>query len=168
MLIKKVTWASYGSHSDSWFFAFEMLDGTSTFQVGASIPPALQQFIDRIRPVDDLCSFLRVQLGKNNSFVAWAKTSWACYGVPAALEAELCQLSAVHMRSTTITRGSLKGTLIQVAWHSDGTYFIEGQQGYFWHFESSVTHSAWVKLWSGKTAAPSLTELSELVVSNFS
>lgn len=164
--VKKVTWASYGSHPDSWFFAYEMTDGTPTFEVGAGIPLALKQFIERITPVDDLRSALRVQLGNNDSFVAWAKTSWACYGVPAAVEAKLCQLSTVHMRSNSSSRGSLEGTLSQVAWHGDGTYFFVAHQDYFWNFDSSIVHNAWIKLWSGNTAAPSLTELSELVVSS--
>ncbi|KAF1931286.1 uncharacterized protein M421DRAFT_417934 [Didymella exigua CBS 183.55] len=162
--VRKITWASYGSRPDSWFFAYEMTDGTSAFQVGETIPPALQQFIDRVRPVADLCSALRVQLGDNDSFFAWAKASWACHGVPAAIEAELCHLSGAHMRSATVTRGSLKGTLSQVTWHGDGSYFIGGQQGYFWHFESSIAHQAWARLWSSGTAAPSLTELAELVL----
>lgn len=164
--VKKVTCAAYGSHHNSWFFAYELQDGSSTFQVGAGIPPPLQQYTDRITPVNDLHSALRVQLGDQDSFVAWAKTSWACHGVPAAVEAKLCQLSSAHRRSSSSTRGSLNGTLSQIVWHTDGTYFIEAQQGCFWNFASSTIQSAWAKLWSGKTAAPSLMELSELVVSN--
>lgn len=91
--VKKVTCATYGSHPDSWFFAYELRDGRSTFQVGAGIPPALQQFINHITLVNDLRSALRVQLGDRDSFVAWAKNSWACYGVPAGVEAKLCQPS---------------------------------------------------------------------------
>jgi hypothetical protein len=164
--VRKVVWASYGSHSDSWFFAYELQDGSSTFQVGAGLPPSWQKFLDRITPVDDLRSSLRVQLGANDSFVAWTKTSWACDGVPAAVEVELYRLSSAHLRSDSSTRGSMKGALSQIVWHADGTYFIHAQQGYFWNFDSSVTLNAWVRLWSGRTAAPSLTELSELVVSN--
>lgn len=163
--VKKVTWATYGSHLDSWFFAYELQDGSSTFQVGPGIPPVLRQFIGRITPVDNLRSALRAQLGDHDSFVAWTKTSWACHSVPAEVEAQLCQLSSAHMRSSSSTWGSLNGALSQVVWHADGTYFVEAPQGCFWNFASSITQSAWVKLWSGKTAAPSLTELSELVVS---
>jgi hypothetical protein len=162
--VKKVTWASYGSRPDSWFFVFENKDGSAAFRIGADIPLALKQFIERIAPVDDLRTALRVQLGANDSFVAWTKTSWACCGVPAEVEAELCQLSSAHMRSSSSTRGSLKDALNQVVWHADGTYFIEAQQGCFWNFDSSGTHNAWVKLWPGRTVAPSSTELSELVV----
>ncbi|KAF2623885.1 hypothetical protein BU25DRAFT_349118 [Macroventuria anomochaeta] len=164
MPVRKVTWASYGSRPDSWFFAYEMDDGTSTFRAGTGIPAALRQFIDRISQVPDLCSTLRVQLGNNDSFVAWAKTSWASYGIPRALEAELCQLSSAHMRSTTVTRGSLKGTLNRITWHGAGSYYVEGQEGYFWHFEAITTREAWIKLWSRKNATPSLEELSELVL----
>lgn len=163
--VRKIIWASYGSRADSWFFAYEMVDGSTAFQVGARIPLALRHFVDRICLVDDLRSALHVQLGNSESFVAWAQTSWACHGVPDAVEAELCRLSGAHMRTSTVTRGSFKGSLRQVTWHGDGSYFVEGQQGYFWHFGSSVTCQAWAKLWSGRTATPSLTELSELVVS---
>lgn len=165
--VKKVNWATYGSHPDSWFFAYELQDGSSTSQVGAGIPLALQQFIKRIAPVDGLRLALRVQLGSNDSFVAWTKTSWTCNGVPAVVEAALCKLSSAHMRSSSSIRGCLKGELSQVVWHADDTYFIKAQQGYFWNFDSSVIHSAWVKLWSGQTAALSPKELSELVVSRF-
>ena len=142
-----------------------MADGASTFRVGAGIPSALRQFIDRISPVPDLCWALRVQLGNNDSFVAWAKTLWACYGVPKALEVELCQLSGSYMRPAAVTKGSLKGTLSQITWHEDGSYYVEGGEGRFWHFESSITRQAWAKLWSGKNATLSPEELSELVVS---
>ncbi|KAF3032915.1 hypothetical protein E8E12_003440 [Didymella heteroderae] len=40
--VRKITWASYGSHPDSWFFAYELGDGSSTFQAGEGTPPALQ------------------------------------------------------------------------------------------------------------------------------
>ena len=163
--VKKITWASYGSHPDSWFFSYEMVDGMSDFQVGAAIPPALQQFVDRIRLVDDLRSNLRVQLGDSGSFVAWAKTSWACYGVPAAVEAELCQLSGAHMKSSTATKGSLKTTLTQVTWHGDGSYFIEDADECLWSFKSSVTKKAWDKVLSGRDGIVDPTMMEELVVS---
>lgn len=163
--VRKVKWASYGSHPDSWVFAYEMTDGTSSIHVGPAIPAALLRFIDKISAAPDLRSALRVQLGANDSFVAYAKTSWAAHGIPKALEVELCQLSWTHMRSSTVTRGSLKGTLAQIAWHSDGSYYIDGQAGYFWHFNSSTMRRAWSELWSKTDTPPSLEELSELVVS---
>jgi hypothetical protein len=163
--IKKVTWASYGTHADSWFFAYDLVDGTSTFRIGATIPAALRQFIERISSVTEMCSALRIQLGANDSFVAYVGTSWACYGVPKALEAELCQLSWTYMRCFTVTRGSLKGILSQVTWHGDGSYYVDSQAGNFWHFESVTTRAGWSKLWTSKDTIPSLEELSELVVS---
>ncbi|KAJ4991584.1 hypothetical protein SVAN01_02965 [Stagonosporopsis vannaccii] len=160
--VKKVTFASYGSHPDSWYFAFEMTNGKSTFLVGASIPPALREFVNRIRPFPELSSTLRVQLGSNDSFMAWANTSWACSGVPVALETTLCGLSSSYMR-TRVTKGSLRGPLSEVAWNSDGSYYVKAQQGYRWHFESSVTREGWTMLWPERTATPGLEELSELV-----
>lgn len=159
---KTITWASYGSWPDSWFFAYQLEDGTRTFSVGADIPLALQLFLEKIKPVVHLCSALRVQLGNNDSFIAWSGTSWACHGVPKALEAELSQMSWTHMRCATVTKGSLKSNLKQIAWHGDGSYFVESQEGYYWNFESSVARQAWSRLWVRK---PTHSELSELVVS---
>ncbi|KAF9697563.1 hypothetical protein EKO04_004183 [Ascochyta lentis] len=159
--VRKVTWASYGSHAESWFFVYEMVDGTSTFRVGAAIPPALDQFIQKIKLIPHLLSALRVQLGDSNSFVAWSKTWWACHGIPKALEAELCQMSWTHMMTAAATRGSLQNELKQVAWHNDGSYYIESEQGHDWHFKSDTTQQAWDMLWRGR-ATPK--ELSELVV----
>lgn len=161
--VTKVTWAAFGAHRESWYFAFEMTNGMSAFLVGACIPAALQHFLDRIRLFPEMTSALRVQLGSNNSFIAWAKTSWACSGVPMALELTLCELSSAYMRAH-ITQGSLKGSLSQVAWNSHGSYHIKTQQAHRWHFESKVTRDAWAMLWPGQTATPSTDELSELVV----
>lgn len=164
--VKRISWASYGSHINSWFFAYEMLDGTSTFQSGKEIPTALRQFMDRIRPVSDLYSSLRVQLGDDDSFVAWTKTSWICQGLPVTLEGELLHLSGAHMRIHNILKGSLNAALTQVTWHRDGSYYVEGKAGYFWHFSSDIASKEWIKLWSRKAAIPTLKELSELAVSS--
>jgi methylenetetrahydrofolate dehydrogenase (NADP+)/methenyltetrahydrofolate cyclohydrolase/formyltetrahydrofolate synthetase len=161
-IIWKIIWASYGSHIDSWYFAYKLANGTSTFRFGSAIPAVLRQFIDKVSLMPDLCSALRVQLGDNNSFVAWAKTTWACHGIPEALEAELCRMSLAHTRSNTVTRGSFEGTLSQVMWHSDGSYYVKGQVEDFWNFESSTTLQAWNQLWRGR---PDPKELAELAVS---
>ncbi|KAH6621807.1 hypothetical protein C7974DRAFT_425580 [Boeremia exigua] len=162
--VRKVRWASYGSDSESWFFVFEMIDGTFTFHVGARIPAALRQFINQIRLVPNLCLGLRVQLGGDDSFVAWSRTSWVCYGVPAALEARLVHMSGNYMRCSGGTNGSFRGTLSQVTWHKDGSYYLKGQKGYASHFRSSITCKAWRTLWSSKSETPSLAEYSELVL----
>ncbi|KAJ4337780.1 hypothetical protein N0V95_008238 [Ascochyta clinopodiicola] len=159
--IKRVTWASYGSHPDSWFFAYEMVDGTCTFRVGTAIPPALDQFIEKIKPTPHLCTTLRVQLGDRDSFIAWSKTSWACHGIPTSLEAELCTMSWTHIKSGTVTRGSLLSELKQVAWHSDGSFYVESQKGRDWKFESDIMQQAFNRLWHG---SPTSEELSELVL----
>lgn len=159
--IRKITWASYGSHPDSWFFAYELRSGLSTFCVGSAIPAALRQFIDKISHIAYLCSTLRVQLGDNDSFVAWTKTSWACCGIPKALEAELCQLSWTHMRSATLTRGSFKDMVSQIVWHGDGSYYVASRERHDWNFASGITCQAWNELWR---RPPTPKELSELVV----
>ena len=160
-IIRKITWASYGSLPSSWFFACELANNTSTFHVGSDIPPALHQFIVKIRPFPHLHSALRVQLGNNGSFIVWSKTSWACYGVPKALEIELCQMSWTHMRSATVTKGSFRSELKQVTWHGDGSYYVRSQVGGHWNFESATTLQAWNGFWCRK---PTVKELSELVV----
>jgi|SRR5690242_15508241 len=162
--VKRVTLASYGSHLDSWYFAFEMANEVPNFLVGAGIPVALRGFLNRIRPFPELTSALHVQLGNNDSFVAWANTSWACSGVPMALELTLCEQSSSYRRAH-MTQGSLRGSLSQVAWNGDGSYYLRGQQGCQWHFESSITREAWTMLWPRKTSTPDFDDLSELVVS---
>ncbi|KAJ8104474.1 hypothetical protein OPT61_g10738 [Boeremia exigua] len=47
--IIKVTWASFGPEDDSWFFAFDMSDRTSTFQMGAGVPKALRSSAAKTR-----------------------------------------------------------------------------------------------------------------------
>lgn len=159
---RRITWASFGSDSDSWFFAYEHMDGTHSFRHGPAIPLELYQYIQKLKPTPYLRSALRVQLGQKNSFVAWSGTLWVCYDIPAALKAGLCQMSGAYMRSTNITRGSFKFGLLYAVWHSDGSYFGKSQHGYHWNFESAVTRQAWLEFWSRN---PTLSELSELVVS---
>jgi hypothetical protein len=163
---QKTTCASYGSHLDSWFFAYELADGTCAFRVGSAIPAALRQFLEKIGSSAHLRSDVRVQLGDNDSFVSWAKTSWACRGVPEALETALCQLSSAHVKSTTITRGSFKHAVNQLTWHSDGSYYVGSEEESSWNFSSSITLQAWRKLWLKTNRSPSFEELSELVVSS--
>jgi methylenetetrahydrofolate dehydrogenase (NADP+)/methenyltetrahydrofolate cyclohydrolase/formyltetrahydrofolate synthetase len=161
--VKRVTWASYGSAPKSWFFVYELTDGTSAFELGKDIPAALRQFIDVLTP--DLSSSLRVQLGNDNSFVAWAKTCWACDGIPLVLENELADLRGSYRRTHIDMKGSLKAAIDQVAWHSDGSYYLEGKEGYFWNFTSIITRKEWTKLWSKGDVKPRIKELSELAVS---
>lgn len=159
--IRKITWASYGGLPGSWFFACELTNNTHTFHIGSDIPPAVHYFIERIKPFPRLYSALRVQLGDNDSFIVWCKASWACYGIPKSLEAELCRMSWTHMRSATVTKGSSRTELKQVTWHGDGSYYVKSQEGGYWNFESAITLQAWNRLWCRK---PTFEELSELVV----
>ncbi|KAJ4309702.1 hypothetical protein N0V94_008800 [Neodidymelliopsis sp. IMI 364377] len=45
---QKITCASYGSHPNSWFFAYELVDGTCACRVGSAIPATLRQFLEKI------------------------------------------------------------------------------------------------------------------------
>jgi hypothetical protein len=87
--IKKIIWASFGSELESWFFAYKLQDNTSTFEIGAGIPLSLRTWIQQLVGSDLLLTSLRVQLGDNESFVAWSRTAWACANVPHGLQAKL-------------------------------------------------------------------------------
>lgn len=162
--VKKVISASYGSHQNSWYFSFEMIDGTSTRILGKDTPLPLRQWIDQISKNHRSSLALRVQLGDKDSFIAWAKTSWVSHGLPVALEVDLLQLSGNHREFPAHTQGSFRTRLHHVVWHADGSYYMDAREGYSWHFTSSIARSEWAKLWSRKTAAPNVRELSELAV----
>lgn len=165
--VRKVTWASYGSQLHSWFFSFEMEDGTPTHLIGKDAPQELRQWIERVTENPDSSSALRVQLGDSGSFIAWAKSSWICLGLPMALEADLLQLSGSHRVLPTSTQGSFKSRLHHVVWHADGSYYIDARAGFSWHFSSPIARSEWSKLWRETTCTPSIEELSELSVSPY-
>ncbi|KAF2998180.1 hypothetical protein E8E13_003779 [Curvularia kusanoi] len=160
--VARIAWASFGSTPDSYFFRYQINDGKSAFQAGSHIPLALQEFICKLSP--DLRSSLYVQLGDNDSFVAWAKTSWTCRGIPVALEREIANLSRQHIQTLKNTQGSPSAAIDQVAWHPDGSYFLRGAQACYWNFEAETTAQAWAELWSGKSSKPSFRELSYLAL----
>jgi hypothetical protein len=81
------------------------------------------------------------------------------------LENELADLRGSYRRTHIDMKGSLKAAIDQVAWHSDGSYYLEGKEGYFWNFTSIITRKEWTKLWSKGDVKPRIKELSELAVS---
>lgn len=160
--VASITWVSFGSTPDSYFFKYQINNGKSTFQAGPHIPLALQTFILKLSP--DLQPHLYVQLGDNDSFVAWAKTSWACSGIPVTLEREIADLSKQHIQTLKNTQGPPSAAIDQVAWHPDGSYFLKGAEACYWNFAAYITAQAWTQLW-GKNSKPSFRELSYLAVS---
>ncbi|KAF1833646.1 hypothetical protein BDW02DRAFT_598908 [Decorospora gaudefroyi] len=146
--IKKIIWVSYGNTPGSWFFACQLRDGACDFQIGPDIPPALRSFIQLLTGSDVLTAALRVQLGDNGSFVAWSKTVWECANVPHLLRAKLCEGSSGSREADGVTQGSLRsGSLDNVQWHADGSFYIKSGERHFWNFTSKLVRSAWSDLW---------------------
>ncbi|KAI2482713.1 hypothetical protein Ptr902_05030 [Pyrenophora tritici-repentis] len=165
--IKKITWASYGCKAESWFFAFELADGNPSFEHGDDIPPALVSFIRSLRGSQVLLAALRVQLGANDSFVAWSKSAWACANVPPQLRAKLREGSSASLEGV-ITKGSLRnGTLDNVQWHANGSFYIKSRHLHLVNFQSKLMDSKWNELWEGLTRSERIRKINgELAVSN--
>jgi hypothetical protein len=148
---KKITWASYGSKAGSWFYVWELEDGTPQFMIGPDIPSALKSFVQVVQGSESLRSGLRVQLGAADSFVAWSGNVWACAKVPIQLETKLREGSSASREGKEITNGSLRDvrTLDNVQWHANGSYYIKSGHRHLWNFQSKLMSLAWNKLWQG-------------------
>ncbi|KAF2683020.1 hypothetical protein K458DRAFT_369169 [Lentithecium fluviatile CBS 122367] len=149
--VKKVKWASFGDgHPSSYFFAYEMKDGSPGHRAGKAIPSTLRPFLNHVFQQSlELASSLRVQLGANRSWVAWAGTVWGCRKVPIELEAALCQISVQYHADNNGIRGVLKsGTLTNVTWNNSGGYYMKSSE-HIWSFESAVIQRGWNVLWDG-------------------
>ncbi|CAA9962479.1 SH3 3 domain containing protein [Pyrenophora teres f. maculata] len=147
--INKITWASYGCNTESWFFAFELADGKPSFEYGHGIPRDLISFIRNLQGSEILLAALRVQLGANDSFVAWSMSAWACANVPPQLQAKLREGSSASLDGV-ITKGSLRnGTLDNVQWHTNGSFYIKSGHVHLVNFQSKLMDSKWNELWEG-------------------
>ncbi|KAL7774985.1 hypothetical protein CFE70_005900 [Pyrenophora teres f. teres 0-1] len=147
--INKITWASYGCNTESWFFAFELADGKPSFEYGHGIPRDLISFIRNLQGSEILLAALRVQLGANDSFVAWSMSAWACANVPPQLQAKLREGSSASLDGV-ITKGSLRnGTLDNVQWHANGSFYIKSGHVHLVNFQSKLMDSKWNELWEG-------------------
>lgn len=167
--VKKVTWASFGGdHPSSYFFAYEMKDGSPGHRAGKAIPSTLRPFLDYTSQASfELASALRVQLGANRSWAAWAGSLWACRKVPSALQETLCQLSSGYHEDDNGIKGALKtGTLTNITWHANGSYYVKSSE-HSWNFESDAIKRGWNDLWSGIQHAAQ-NEHADLAVSVFS
>lgn len=134
------------------------------------MPRALREYVDNFGAPKYLEGTLRVQLGHNGSFVVWSRTSWACYGVPEDLRLRLCRLSSGTRDGNEITMGSLKkGTLIQVQWNQDGSFYLQSSSAYARWFEAQILREAWKNLWPGlKGGMLSPEHIAEIAVSRHS
>lgn len=145
-----------------------MKNATCTFRLGQGAPSALREFIQRLGSSDNVTSFLRVQLGDKESFVVWASKAWACSDVPHPLRVQLCRLSSTSREYNGFMRGSLKnGTLDNVQWHRDGTFYVKSGGLHFWNYQAEIIRAAWKELWKrpGHERLGS-TSLNELAVSD--
>jgi methylenetetrahydrofolate dehydrogenase (NADP+)/methenyltetrahydrofolate cyclohydrolase/formyltetrahydrofolate synthetase len=138
-----------------------------TFRLGESVPRALRNYVDNFGDPKFLAGTLRVQLGHDGSFVVWSRNSWACHGVPGNLLIRLCELSSGTREGSGITMGSLKtGTLIQVQWNKDGSFYLQSSSAYARWFGSRVLREAWMNLWTGvKDGMIGLQHIEEIAVS---
>ncbi|KAF2707959.1 hypothetical protein K504DRAFT_383596 [Pleomassaria siparia CBS 279.74] len=149
--VKKIVCASYGGSSDSWFFRYETHGGQSYSRFGRKIPAACRQFIEASFTSDtpDIYASLHVQLGSQDSFIAWTNVLWICHGVPSQLKVILSQESFQH---TPMSEGLMRGVfkhrnpIDHVSWHKNGSFYIKGNQ-HSWNFRSTITKKAWDDLW---------------------
>lgn len=152
--IEKVTWVAFGSTVHSWFFTYAFKNGATTFRLGKGVPGPLREYVDRFGKQADLEGTLRVQLGHANSFVVWSRTAWACSdNIPDELRKRLCTISSGTRGGQNITMGSLKkGTLINVQWNMDDSYYLETTYAHGRRFRSAMLVEAWRSLWPGLEA----------------
>ena len=160
--VKKVTWASFGDHPRSFFFAYVMNNGSPGHRVGKAIPSTLRPFLEHASQASfEKASALCVQLGADRSWAAWMGTSWACRNVPAALQETLCQLSSDHHKDENGLEGvSNVGSITNVTWHANGSYYVKSS-GHDWSFCSAALQQGWNDMWNGikNVAANEPTEL---------
>ncbi|KAJ4299418.1 hypothetical protein N0V90_004663 [Kalmusia sp. IMI 367209] len=138
--INKVLWASFGSDANSFFFTYEMKDGSVAHRAGKAIPITLRSFVEHASTTSiELASSLRVQLGVDGSYVAWAGSIWTCCKVPSALRNALHRLSSTHNVDGSGSQGELKsGTLENVAWHGNGSCYVKSGCKHFFEFETTA------------------------------
>ncbi|KAH7383835.1 hypothetical protein BKA66DRAFT_529275 [Pyrenochaeta sp. MPI-SDFR-AT-0127] len=146
--VKMILWASFGTEPESWFLAYKTNDGTSAFRLGKDAPVALYELVQRLNKPNNRLSSLRVQLGDGESFVLWSQKAWACSNVPQLLQVKLCQLSSTFREYNSVMKGSLKqGTLDNVQWHRDGTFYMKSGKFHVWHYHADIMRAAWHELW---------------------
>lgn len=147
--IKRIHWVSFGCHLDSWFILYETPEGRLDYDFGSAIPRAADRFLsERARP-DRKISAHYVQLGDAESFVAWTKSHWACSYVPEPLRHALCRMSSEYIGSDYLTTGYLtRGTLDNVQWHRDGSFYVKSGDRHIGYYQADITRKAWAHLWS--------------------
>jgi methylenetetrahydrofolate dehydrogenase (NADP+)/methenyltetrahydrofolate cyclohydrolase/formyltetrahydrofolate synthetase len=152
--IGKVTWVSFGSNPDSWFFAYELRTGQLSWRCGPNIPATLERLLETRRITPANTPGLRVQLGSADSFVFWLWPMWVCYNVPDSLKKELEVKSASYQRQAALETGFFSGDSPDipdiVTWHRDGSYYVHSRGDHVWNFQPTM-NIQWKKLWEQST-----------------
>lgn len=147
--IKKVLRASFGSEVHSYFFTYEMGDGTIAHRAGADIPVILKSFVEGIPTTSKCRTSLRVALGANQSFVAWSGSLWTSSGIPDELFVTLHSLSSTKFKATVKSYGNLKlGALEEIGWHGNGSWHVKIEDLQLQTFTNRSVWKAWKDLWS--------------------
>lgn len=149
-LVKKFVWVSFGSREDSWFFAFETRDGEYNIRIGSATPSAVQQYIAQLSMSKLLRDSLRVQLGDNDSFLAWSRSSWAASGVPRALIDKLRTMSVSTRDWGGVLKGNLKREcwpLHNIQWSRTGSFYFQYQDRHLGRWKAKAMRDAWASLW---------------------
>ncbi|KAK7185731.1 hypothetical protein PSPO01_08417 [Paraphaeosphaeria sporulosa] len=130
--IKKVLHASFGNNANSYFFTYEMQDGTIAHRAGSGIPAGLRCFPDRISSASkERASSLHVQLGANRSYVAWSGSLWVSHGISGGLRAVRHHSSSIDIDDANGSEGVLlSGTIDNMAWHNDSSWYFKNGNAY--------------------------------------
>jgi methylenetetrahydrofolate dehydrogenase (NADP+)/methenyltetrahydrofolate cyclohydrolase/formyltetrahydrofolate synthetase len=166
--VKRISWASYGSKPDLWFFSYKTEHGAvPTYRIGKGAPEALLRFISELARLN--LASIRVQFGNKSSFVAWSGTIWAA-SHDLAVRAGLKEMSSSCQETSGFTMGSLKHeTLDNVQWHQDGSWYIKSNDRHIGKFQGAIMRRAWAGLWKGTAAKDLNSKLQgELAVSQAS
>jgi hypothetical protein len=114
---------------------------------------------------------MRVQFGRDDSFLAWTSCLWICHNIPIALKEVLIKESTQHGQSHEgLAKGLFKyNSPSHVSWHENGSYYYQTDEGHLWNFQSSITQKGWNTLWHNhQENSFTVRELKSLAVSTIS
>lgn len=142
-------------------------------EYGNAAPAALRQFIEEsyTSTSPHLFASMRVQLGRDESFLAWTNRLWISHNIPTTLREILIEESAQHGQSH---EGLFKGLFkynppSHVSWHENGSYYYQTNEGHLWNFQSNIIQNGWTTLWHNRQGNDfTAGELTSLAVSTIS
>lgn len=130
-----------------------MKDGANTFRFGTGTPSALHQYTTQLGASKLLLDSLRIQLGDNDSFLAWSRSGWAASGIPLPLLDRLGSLSSAVRDWDKVFKGSFKAgcwPLTNAQWSRHGSYYLQCNGRHMGNWKGRVISDAWNKLWQDK------------------